>query len=437
MPELRPIATADLLLDNRNPRLIKPGQGQRNTIRELASTQGRKLRALARDIVVYGLNPAEVTLVMETSQDRYIVLEGNRRLAAIRALENPDLIAGAAPQHVLRAMRDLSEEYLNNPIAEIMCVVVDNRSAAHHWLEVRHGGEQGGAGLTPWGAQERGRFLSRSTGQATIDAQALEFLQKRGDLDQDERSKVATTTYRRLLGTPEVRAKLGIEWANGRMQLLADEERVARALLHVARDIITKKIRVKDVYRTQDRIDYGKGLPKDIVVTPAVEPKQRASTGTAAASGKRKRRRQYKPRNNLIPKDCDLTVAPQRLRDIEQELRDLELEKMSNAVSVLFRVFMELTANAYIETHHTLQRSEDKSLGAKLNAVTEHLVQQDKITDQQAVPVRRAAQADSFLGPSIKTMHQWVHNTYMAPEPGDMRKSWDNLQPWFEAIWSA
>jgi len=118
MPEILPIPVAALLFDEENPRLASPNGGQRETLRALATIQGPKLRVLAQDILTYGLDPSELTIVMgvENATERFVVLDGNRRLAALRALENPDSIADAVPMTVLSAIRRLSRQYQDAPL---------------------------------------------------------------------------------------------------------------------------------------------------------------------------------------------------------------------------------------------------------------------------------------------------------------------------------
>ena len=90
MSEVIAIRPADLLIDEINPRLAEPNVGQRQAQRALAHELQRKVQAIAADIVKFGLNPLELPVVMASEDGRYIVLEGNRRLGALKALENPE-----------------------------------------------------------------------------------------------------------------------------------------------------------------------------------------------------------------------------------------------------------------------------------------------------------------------------------------------------------
>ena len=292
------------------------------------------------------------------------------------------------------------------------------------------------------GGRCEGRVALRPVHDArhqAIHTQALDFLQNRGDLTQETRSKVAVTTFGRLLDDPDVRAKLGVEWSKGTLGLLADDAKVARALSHVVNDIASGKIKVSDVYTKQDRIDYTNGLPARVLVRPTIPAGQGTpATATPSLPPRRGRGRPAKPRDRLIPHDCVLTIQNQRLRDIERELRSLSLDGSPNAVSVLFRVFMELSADTYITSYAlAVSGGADARLGTKITAVTNHLVGRNMLTKETAAPARRVAQAGSWLGPSLTTMHQWIHNPHMVPAPSDLRSYWDSLQPWFVATWSA
>ena len=164
MAEIVDIPISNLLFDEENPRLASPNQGQRETLRMLATNQGAKLRVLTQDILTYGLDPSELIIVMnvESAENRFVVLDGNRRLAALRALENPESVEGAVTKTVFNTLRRLSKEYQKEGLGSAQCVVVNDSEEARHWIELRHMGERGGAGSVLWGSEESARFRART-----------------------------------------------------------------------------------------------------------------------------------------------------------------------------------------------------------------------------------------------------------------------------------
>ncbi len=435
------------------------------------------MRVLAKDIVDYGLNPADLIIVLDDKDQHYTVLEGNRRLLAIRALENPNTIRDAVTPSVLATVRKLSDEYHKNPIEAITCVLVKDRNEADHWIELRHMGELDGAGLTTWGSDERERFRARTGKPIDIHTQALNFLQQRGEITSEIRDRVQVTTLRRLLQDPDVRSKLGITSSKGSLGFVTSDESAATALLHVVNEIVNRRINVGDVYKKEQRLAYANSLPSEIVVSSSEDPDRGDETGSGppseaagapptdtdrggeaggdrrpdaagasqadsdggaraarSATGGQSESTRRRPRDRLIPDDCVLNITDERLREMDRELRLLSLETHTNAVSVLFRVFTELSVDSYIASEG-LSTSENDTLAKKLKSSAEHLIQSGRLTDPQAVPVRRAAQRDSFLAPSVKLMQAWLHNAHVFPVPSDLRAHWNSLQPWFIALW--
>ncbi len=447
MPETTFIKIADLLIDTDNPRLQESSEGQREALRALARKQGRKLLALASHILEHGLNPGDHLYVMplKPTDRRFVVLEGNRRLAALKALENPDLLADAVTPSVLKGFRGFSKAYqLAGPLDTVSCVVFTSRDEVQPWIVLRHDGELGGAGIVRWGSDDKARFRARMSQRkqrsTEIQTQVLDFLQGHGHLTAKERGEVPATSLKRLLQTPRLREKVGIEFRAGKLRALADDEAaIASALLFVANDLRSGNTKTRDIYHARDREKYANNLPASIVVTATKAAGQgvelEARPPATKIDTKTAKPKAAKPRDRLIPTDCVLAVNEPRLSDIEAELRRLSIEETPNAISVLFRVFVELSCDAYV-VRTKMRTPEKASLGDKLKDVMTNLVQRQRLSSKQAEPVKRAYAKDSFLSPSITLMNQYVHNLNMSPISSDLRASWDSLQPFLTAIWT-
>ena len=82
-----------LLLNSENPR-NESAANQRDALQKILDDQEEKLFVLAEDIVEAGLSPMDRMLVLREKKDseRFIVLEGNRRIAALKILSNPSVL---------------------------------------------------------------------------------------------------------------------------------------------------------------------------------------------------------------------------------------------------------------------------------------------------------------------------------------------------------
>ena len=436
MPSPTTVRVADLLIDEANPRLPTPNRGQREAFRTIAQDQDRKLLKLAQDIVEYGINPAELFIVTATKEEppRYTVLEGNRRICALKALEAPDILSGAVSPTTLSGLKKLSVSYLENQIETVPCIPFKTRRDAQHWLALKHTGENDGAGVVQWNADETARFRGMERGSMEPFRQALDFAQGVGRLSADVRSRLHTSTFKRLIDTPAVREKLGVTYRSGQLQIAADRDQVARAIAWVAKDIVDREVSVGEVYNIKQRQSYARKIPANVAVRPKGAGVPISALPDKATTKTRRTRR--KPiRDILIPYDCALTVHDLRSRDIEHELRKMSLQEFPNGVSVLFRVFIELSVDWYIQDQGIAGVTGGK-LGERVRAAGEHLLKRRKLTNAQVRPVRQAAQKGSYLGPTVTLFNDYVHNAAMFPAPADLRSYWNSLQPFLQAIWS-
>src|ERR1051326_7796936 len=107
----------NLLLDPNNPRIPDSGKelSQRDLIADLLEND--KVYELARSIVTNGYYPVESLIVVIEKGKKYVV-EGNRRLAALKLLLSPE----GAPEKWERRMRNLSNQIEPNSIRKVKVI---------------------------------------------------------------------------------------------------------------------------------------------------------------------------------------------------------------------------------------------------------------------------------------------------------------------------
>lgn len=113
--------------------------------------------------------------------------------------------------------------------------------------------------------------------------------------------------------------------------------------------------------------------------------------------------------------------------------------KHKNAVAVLFRVFVELSVDSYIE-HYKLSTSisaakSGMNLQQKISNVANHL-ETKKLADPAICKGIRAAVKDSNDILGIDTWHAYVHNNKFSPKESNLIITWDNMQEFITILWN-
>lgn len=451
MSEIVDVPISDLLLDAKNPRLPEEvGDSQQEIALALARVQGESIVGLARDIVEqHSTDPTTLVCIVGTNDrlKRYKVVEGNRRVLALKALETPALISPVLSSNLQSALQKLSRRYLEEgPLDWLTCALLDSEEDANHWVHLRHTGSNQGAGLVSWGNVEKDRYAARH-GKRTSALQVLEFVEKHGELS--ERARASTTgigtSITRLVSNPQVRQALGIDFQNGQVLALHPLEEVAKSLSKMVDDLKTGRTQVKDIYTVEDRIEYARRLPRAIKPKansklPSPVPLDDLTSGsksTRSIPPKKPKRRKSETRTTLIPKSCDLDIDPPRINRILFELLTLNLEQYANAASVLFRVFVELSVDHYLSSHSLMTDKEmrEVALAKRMKKAAGDLHSNNKIVARLLQVVNKIGDSKGILRASVPTFNMYVHNEYAIPSAGDLRAAWDEIEPFMVALW--
>ena len=154
MPDIIKVNLLDF--DARNARLtLNEAPSQDELIQEIARVEWKSCIELLKHIVKYGqLSPLENILLLSYG-NRYIVLEGNRRLFALRLLNQHKPTLQLLGERKQTQVESIVKGH--KPITEVRAVIFEHRVDAAPWITLKHASGQGGAAMKPWRAFEKDR----------------------------------------------------------------------------------------------------------------------------------------------------------------------------------------------------------------------------------------------------------------------------------------
>jgi len=244
----------DKLIVNPENYRFDPVDTQDEAINLMIETKGMEIVKLAEHILQNGLDEAKDIRVLE-QEGYYIVLDGNRRITAVKCLLNPSLIK---MEKWKKEFEKLPTLFRKDPPTEVSCKVYPNEKSASEWIRLDHTGKNDGAGQDPWGAPEKDRFSYKFGDKLSPAMQILSLLEAKGY--SFDNSKLKITTINRILSYPSSRVFLGIDKKNGIIQIISNEEESITRLVALYNTIIDKDVKVATVYDKEKSLLFMKEL---------------------------------------------------------------------------------------------------------------------------------------------------------------------------------
>jgi hypothetical protein len=436
----------ELQLDLKNPRFDGLAN-QRDALHKIVQSQGSKLVNLAEDIVANGMSPAHRMLAIRAAGRGaigYVVVDGNRRLAALRVLVNPSVLDGlpGVGDLTTKRLRQLGKEFSVDAVQPLDVYVCKNEADARHWIEAIHTGENDGRGVVSWDGIATARYRG-----ANASLKVLEFVKAAGKLTEQEGAaleRFPITNLDRLLATPEVRDHLGLTLEGG--ELLSDlpQAELLRPLKRIVNDLASKAVTVAKIKSKDDRLKYmgslkavlpdlskrtGTPAPLDRLSAQA-QAKSHAKSTTAAKA------KSLVDRKALIPgpSQAPLNITDQKLQQLCGELRKLPLDTYFVSIAAAFRVFLELSLDHYGQAHSVAGYNPDLKLKDKVQKIADAL--QASGVHRRDLAGFRALASNPNLALSIDRLHGAIHSRYALPAPSELRLGWAEVQAAFLKIWA-
>ncbi len=448
----------DLVLDLANPRLGGVGS-QNEAMRGLIGLGISYFRTLLTSIRTHGLDPGDSFYILRDEEDAgtYIVVDGNRRLAALKVLSEAALLTGLSlPDSQQKLLVKAAAGFDAATIAPISCVLFDDRATADEWIERRHGRDLGGEGRLTWSPLEIERFQKD---RSTLDV--IDFVERGVGATREGWPAIRTaveknsSTLRRFLSSKVGRRWLGYsvhddEQTGGKTPAFArSPETVLSVLDRIFSDIGAGEITSRS-YNTADEIDrYFERLPKALAPTgtgdlppilfrDAGHPAGSPTGGSTAAKRSSTTRTHSKPiRATLAEKRHEFrppeTTKGQRL---VAEASRLKVADFPLAAAYLLRAFLEHTIDSYMEAHNVSRIDGNKLLDLNHRAVKvmDHL-HQTKRASMTALRGTKRVLTNTRDPSSIQALNDYHHDRYQIPAADALRSGWDACVPLFIAVW--
>src|SRR5436309_11112810 len=245
-----------LEFDLENPR-ITLASDQRDAMQKILSEQKVRLINLAESIAEKGLSPMDRFLVLRSDrQGKFTVIEGNRRLLAMKLLKNTSLVDDLEmPDAFKKRLHKAARTFDFTKVEPVDCFEVDDRALGNEWIRQRHIGEDAGRGIVDWSGMARSRFRGREPA-----LQALDFVLEHADLTDEQKEEIngkfPWTSLDRLLSTPSVRTAIGLQIEKGKLRTDLPATEVLKPLRRIVLDLSEKAINVSQLKSKEQQNEY-------------------------------------------------------------------------------------------------------------------------------------------------------------------------------------
>lgn len=367
-----------LKLDINNPRIKYRGESLNQTEILKLLLKEEKVYELAKKISEEGYFVGEEPIIC-IENDKKIVLEGNRRTAALKLLQDPKKYLSTTKANVL-LKNTLKNDFPVNK--KLRCYISPNRLLANPIIYERHNGDT----LKKWKTGNQYSFIAeiyyedalriedicevlnetRSNIIKPLKAYNLffegkEILEKERDIIIDI-SNFDLTNLERFYGYTEARKLIGVEFDNENGELIINlpREEFEKRLVVIFEILIDSDRFSRDFNNDDDKkrfVEKLKNHPEfvfteDVVGGTAIsrtsEQKadlEREKTKTTTRRKKRSKRNQYNTK--IILKDTEIFFDHDKLDDMFNELKNLPIDKYYS-FAILLRSYLEQSLYFYL-----------------------------------------------------------------------------------------
>ena len=463
MPRLKTTRTeaevGDLLLDLENPR-TGTVEGQADALEAIIKRNSQHFRNMMISIKENDLDPGDSFYVIadDEDEDSYVVVDGNRRLAALKVQNNPVLLDGTKlGESVKKRLRDAAGSF--DPIEPVSCVVFESREDANEWIERRHGKGLEGEGRIAWGTLESDRFQRDRTVLDVIGFVERNSTYEEADWQRIRKSvETSPTTLRRFLVSKTGKQVLGFVEKGERdgPSFKREPAYIIKILSQLFNDIDAGEVNSRTYNKASDIEEYfqsssaalGLGkqrdtAPHDFATTDVKDGIKRPRLATqASSSAPAKTKKITPPRLTLAPgRHPFAEPTEEKGKQLLREASRMRFRDVPLGCAFLFRAMLEFAIDTKMRASSIPDKNaagETLDLKGRFNAVADHLTNTagrlGKKGDLNPIKTTLNAKHGTV---TIGALNGYIHNRFQKPSPDDLRNAWDHSTPLFTAIFGA
>ena len=429
--EVGEIAIADLQLDQANPRFGWL-ESQADCIEIMFEEYGDYITKIATHIAKFGLSPEPIVILND--KKNWIVKEGNRRVLALKVLNNPN----EAPENRRATFHSIKQNAMKNAIpVKIKCLTAPE-DVIQEYVALRHLGAQGGAGLVVWDPRGQENYRA-SQGQKLGYPQASALSKYLEDKGISAAKKIPLSNLQRIIQSKHTINILDLTW-NKNKPIFKNEKWALIVLKEICLDFSERGKRVKDIYSIEKIESYINELISRPVVQNIPEvtrptPRPAPSPMDPPLSPRGRTPKAAWDRPGIFPRRKVHFIIPDteaKVKNIVAELSQLKVCNAPISVGVLLRTLIEISVKHYIK-ENIIVCNTDKELKNQIIHASNHMYSTGMIDNNYKKALGKMGNSEELL--SISTLHDWVHNPKITPTSQNLCIFWDNIEPFIQNCW--
>ena len=445
------VRVSDLFLDPGNIRLqVQVKSPQQSLINDLFLNENAM--QVLESIASNGFFPDELPVVIKEN-GKIVTIEGNRRVAALKALARPELVPSKEDE--IKGLVKTAGPILS----QLEVIVAPDRESVRHFLASKHTQST----RRPWRPLRQAYFYKAELerGKTVADlrneypgvdiqkflrlinihhiAKALKYDSTQIAKKVHNERRFPATTIERLYEDKQVRNFLGFDFdKDGEVKISIDRKEFEKGFKKVVQDVAGKfaegfgRVDSRTLNGEKQRTKYLTSFPKS--ETP------RKTKGAKTVTSKDFKEIQLttgKPQVKLVPRDFPYELKSAGVRRMLVELQDIDYRKFPNAAHDLLRSFLECSLKAYFDENGKAvkpARGPYVYLDQVLNEfVSEMATVGNQKLRQVASRIKGNAQMTSY---STLFLNATNHNPDVFATPPEVKEAWDAMEPLFRFIFT-